>query len=139
MNRPRPSGPCAGCHPVQPPVQPQCSPPRAAPIQDRDGGELVLGKTGTRFGRLAKIWVDGGYAGRFVKRAKPLFKRDVEVVKKKEGPGFQVLPKRWVVERTSGWLNKHRRLSKDHEHLTGSAEAMLHLAMIRLVLGRLAR
>ena len=111
----------------------------SASIQDRDGGELVLEEMGTRFGRLARIWVDGGYAGRFVKRAKSLFKRDVEVVKKKEGPGFQLLPRRWVVERTFGWLNKHRRLSKDDEHLTESAEAMIHLAMIRLMLGRLSR
>ncbi|MEM9753940.1 MAG: transposase, partial [Planctomycetota bacterium] len=89
----------------------------AADIQDRDGGDEVLFKMVGRFGRLKKIWVDGGYAGRFVDEAKSVFGRVVEVVKRSDAKGFVVLPKRWIVERTFGWFSKYRRLSKDYESL----------------------
>ncbi len=62
------------------------------------------------------------------------------IVKRTDGfKGFQVLPRRWVVERTLGWLGRYRRLSKDYECLPTSSEAMVHIAMIRLMLARLAR
>ena len=64
----------------------------------------------------------------------------LELVRKPKGlRTFQVLPRRWVVERTFGWLNRCRRLSKDYERDTGSSEAMIHLAMIHLMLKRLCR
>ncbi len=64
---------------------------------------------------------------------------NLEVVKRSDqARGFVVLPKRWIVERTFGWLNRHRRLSKDYERKEDSAEAFIHVGMIRLMLRRLA-
>ena len=108
-----------------------------ANIQDRDGGQLVLKRLGSRFRRLKRIWVDGGYAGTFVDWARHTFGRIVEVVKRNDLHRFVVLPKRWVVERTFGWLGKYRRLSKDYETLPSSSENMIYLAMINLMLHRL--
>jgi len=63
----------------------------------------------------------------------------LEIVKRSDAQkGFSVLPRRWVVERTFGWLGRHRRLSKDYEHLPATSETLIRLAMIRLMLGRLA-
>jgi len=109
----------------------------AANIQDRAGGRLVLEKLGTRFRRLKRIWVDGGYAGAFVDWARRVFGRMVEIVKRSDLHHFVVLPKRWVVERTFGWFGKYRRLSKDYEMLPSSSETMIYLAMINLMLHRL--
>jgi transposase len=109
----------------------------AANIQDRAGGRLVLEKLGTRFRRLKRIWVDGGYAGAFVDLARRAFGRMVEIVKRSDLHQFIVLPKRWVVERTFGWFGKYRRLSKDYETLPSSSETMIYLAMINLMLHRL--
>jgi len=109
----------------------------AANIQDRDGGRLVMEKLGDRFRRLKRIWVDGGYAGVFVEWTRRTFGRIVEVVKRSQLHRFVVLPRRWVVERTFGWLGKYRRLSKDYETLPSSSETMIYLAMINLMIHRL--
>jgi len=109
----------------------------AANIQDRDGAEQVLAKMAGRFGRLKLIWADGGYAGEFVRVAKTVFKRVIEIVRRSELHKFVVLPKRWIVERTFGWFSKYRRLSKDYETLTESSEAMIYISMIYLMLHRL--
>jgi transposase len=109
----------------------------AANVQDRDGGEEVLFRMVGRFGRLKKLWADGGYAGEFVEDAKRLFGRVVEIVKRPDVSKFVVLPKRWIVERTFGWFSKYRRLSKDHETLAVSSEAMIHITMINVMLHRL--
>jgi transposase len=87
------------------------------------------------------LWVDGGYAGAgfagWVKARRR--KLQVEVVKRSDDVrGFKVLPRRWVVERTFGWLLHHRRLVRDYETSIASAEAFVHLAMIRIQLRRLA-
>jgi putative transposase len=64
----------------------------------------------------------------------------LEIVSRPEGvKGFVLLPKRWVVERTFGWLNRYRRLSKDYEYLTQTSQAMIHVVMINLMVRRLAR
>ena len=110
-----------------------------ADIQDRDGAEQVLLRMVARFGRLQKIWADGGYAGEFVEVARQTFGRLIEIVKRPDLKRFVVLPKRWIVERTFGWLGRYRRLSKDYESLPQSSEAMIHLAMINLMLHRLQR
>jgi putative transposase len=108
-----------------------------ADVQDRDGGESVLSKMAGLFGRLKLIWADGGYAGEFVREAKRLFGRVIEIVKRPDLKKFVVLPKRWIVERTFGWFSKYRRLSKDNETLPVSSESMIYLAMINLMLHRL--
>ena len=111
-----------------------------ASVQDRDGGEELLVEMMGLFHRLKLIWADGGYAGEFVKHAKKQFKRVIEIVKRSDDvKGFKVLPKRWIVERTFGWFSKYRRLSKDYEVLPENSEAMIHLAMINLMLHRIQR
>jgi putative transposase len=110
----------------------------AASLQDRDGAKLVLAKLVGRFPRLVLIWADGGYTGQLIDWAKHLGNWTIEIVKRSEDVHtFQVLPKRWIVERTLGWLGRYRRLSKDYEELPTSSEAMVRIAMIRLMVRRL--
>ena len=110
----------------------------AASIQDREGAKLVLEKVPSRFSRLQRIWADGGYRGKLVKWVKTTCRCVLEIVKRNDDlKGFKVLPQRWLVERTFGWLNRYRRLSKDYERSTESSEAMVQIAMIRLMLRRL--
>jgi len=112
----------------------------AANIQDRDGAKLLLEKAKERFPRLRLIWADGGYAGKLVDWVKSVCHRVLEIVKRSDDvKGFQVLPHRWVVERTFGWLGRYRRLSKDYEELPESSEAMIYIAMIHLMVRRLGR
>jgi putative transposase len=111
----------------------------AANVQDRDGAKLVLDKARGKFLRLTLIWADGGYAGKLIEWVKDACGWILEIVKRSDDvQGFAVLPRRWVVERTFGWLGRCRRLSKDYEELTESSEAMIHLAMTQLMLKRLA-
>ena len=106
-------------------------------IQDRDGAKLVLRKLLGRFPRLKLIWADGAYAGHLVDWAYALGGWLIEVVKRaKDTHSFEVLPRRWVVERTLGWLGLNRRLSKDYEALPESSEAWVQMAMIHLMLKR---
>lgn len=89
---------------------------------------------------LRKLWVDGGYSGLefagWVSQQAPQL--DVEVIKPSDDmTGFHVLPKRWVVERTLGWLMKHCRLVRDYEKAESSAVAWIVVALIRIMLGRL--
>jgi putative transposase len=111
----------------------------AASIQDRDGAEFVLEKVPGHLTRLARIWADGGYAGKLVPWVKTTCQCILEIVKRSDKrKGFEVVPHRWVVERTFGWLNRYRRLAKDYERSLQSSEAMIQIAMIRLMLARLA-
>ena len=110
----------------------------AASVQDRDGAKQVLAKLGGMFPRLKLIWADGGYAGQLIEWVKELGGWTLEIVKRSDKlAGFVVLPKRWIVERTFGWLGRCRRLSKDYEWQTPSSEAMIYIAMISLMLHRL--
>lgn len=110
-----------------------------ADVQDRDGAELVLKDLAGHFPRLRKVWADGGYAGQLLEKAKAWGKWVLEIVKRSDkAQGFEVLPHRWIVERTFGWLGRYRRLSKDDEVFTVTSEAMIRLAMIRLMVKRLA-
>lgn len=109
---------------------------------DRAG---LIGLLSAYFGagvqRLRKLWVDGGYTGAelksWVAALKKTHKIDLEVVERK-GKGFQVLPRRWVVERTFAWVFNYRRHSKDYEVLTRNSEALIQIAMIHLLVKRLA-
>jgi putative transposase len=109
----------------------------AANIQDRDGAEDVLAEMAGQFGRLKLLWADGGYAGELIRVAKETFGRVIELVKRTAAGTFEVVPKRWIVERTFAWLGKYRRLSKDYETLTDSSQSMIYIAMINLMLHRL--
>ncbi len=110
-----------------------------ADVQDRDGAKLVLGTLVGRFPRLWLLWADGGYAGKLLVWALVAGGWVVELVKKPEGAtAFAVLPRRWIVERTFAWLGRNRRLSKDYEALPATSEAWIRIAMIHLMLKRLA-
>jgi transposase len=113
-----------------------------ADIQDRDGGALVLRTLFGKFPFLQKLFADGGYQGpqfrNIQKKALPGI--ETEIVKRSDtAKGFEVLPRRWVVERTFSWLGRCRRLAKDWENLNRTALAFLHLASIRLMLRRLCQ
>lgn len=113
----------------------------AANISETAGARLVLSNLEQRFWRLKLIWLDGGYMNSLFEWVKTLLRWRgirIEQVKRSETQkGFVVLPKRWIVERTFGWLSKQRRLSKDYEALRETSEAMIYVAMIRLMLARL--
>ena len=90
---------------------------------------------------LRKLYADGGYQGPMFQKAlkRVLRQVDLEIVKRSDhAKGFQVLPKRWIVERTIGWLNRCRRLAKDCENLNGESLIFLRLASIHLMLRNLA-
>jgi transposase len=111
-----------------------------ANIQDRDGGVLLLSTLFGMYPFLLKLFADAGYQGPLFADAvaKCLRPLAVEIVKRPaHAKGFEVLPMRWVVERTLAWLNRCRRLAKDFENLTDNALAFLRLASIRLMLRRL--
>jgi len=111
-----------------------------ANIQDRDGAKLVFDKAKTLFPRLALVWADGGYAGKLVGWVRAVCGWVLEIVKRSDDvKGFKLLPRRWVVERTFGWLGRYRRLSKDYEGRIDTSEAMIYWGMTRLMVRRLAR
>lgn len=117
-----------------------CAIVHAADIQDRDGGVLLMATLFGLFPFLRKLYADGGYQGPAFRTAlhRVLRRIDVEIVKRSDwANGFAVLPKRWIVERTIGWLNRCRRLAKDWENLNRKALAFLRLASIRLMLRKL--
>ena len=101
----------------------------------------LLAGLGPLMPRLKKIWADGAYSGKkLAKWCEEQGGWELEVVERDRGTkGFEVLPKRWIVERTFGWLRKDRRLAKDYERKVQTSEALIEVAMIRLVLRRLAR
>jgi len=111
-------------------------------VQDKPGGKQLLTQLYQRLHlpRLKLLWADAGYRGQpFVDWVKTTFGWVWEVVKRNDDlKGFHVLPRRWVVERTFGWLNNYRRLSKDYEELPNTSESLIYLAMSRLMLRRLA-
>jgi|SRR5215813_706566 len=137
----------------------------SAGIMDRDGVKLLLADPlPTQFPRLSHVWLDAGYNGRGkgkewieqtlgwsaqIVKHPPRYKKvwvfedlpddQIDWSKYLPPPGFRVLPRRWVVERTFAWQSQARRLSKDYELLCGTSEAMIYVCMIRLMLRRLTR
>ena len=112
----------------------------SAGIQDRDGGILLLATLFGQFPFLVKLFADSAYQGPIFDNAlaKILPCLETEIVKRSaQVKGFVQLPKRWIVERTSAWLNRCRRLAKDWENLNRSGLAFLKLASIRLMLRKL--
>ena len=140
----------------------------SAKVPDQDGIKLLLKDVRDRLPRLSHLWVDAGYQGRGKEWAEKVLSLSVEVVHRTPKPtpeqvariwaeewskegweidwqkfllrrGFEILPRRWVVERTLSWLSQNRRMSKDYERLCASAEAFVYVAMTRLMVRRLAR
>jgi putative transposase len=110
-----------------------------AQIQDRDGAKLVLASVASPQA-WQRIWADGGYQGELEDWVQQHCGVSLEIVKRCAATkGFQLLPHRWVVERTLGWLGRFRRLSKDYEYLPEISEAMIHVAMICVMVRRLAK
>jgi putative transposase len=136
----------------------------SAKVPDQDGLRLLLESARSGLSRISRLWLDAGYEGRGRRWAEEAMGVSVEVVRKpprplpeevakrwaKEGKkidwqglmppqGYLALPRRWVVERTFSWLGQNRRISKDYKRLCASAEAFVYAAMIRLMVGCLAR
>lgn len=114
----------------------------SASIQDGVGGQQTLQRlfdrvknsVHNRWCRLKLIWADGAYA-HIVETVRQQFGWTLEIVRRSdEAKGFQILPHRWVVERTFGWLGRYRRLSRDFEHTVSCSEAMTYIASVRRML-----
>src|SRR5256714_8266957 len=113
----------------------------AANVQDKLGALLTLSDRGGAGKKLRRVWADGAYRTEHGHLATWLERHRsnlTAVMPPKGQRGFQVLPRRWVVERTFGWLYQSRRLSKDYERLTETSETLIYVAMTRLMLRRLA-
>lgn len=126
---------------------------QAASVQERDGAPPAIAKAKKKAPRLAHVWGDGGFAGRCVEQVRKETGITLEIVRRPGGSdsrqwiqegqtpppvpaGFTVLPKRWVVERTFGWLGRYRRHSKDYEAKPESSLAWIHIAFVRLLIQR---
>ena len=111
----------------------------AASVPEATSAEFLGPKMQGNFPRLQKILVDGGYNEKFITWFRDHCKWIVEVTKRREGAkGFEVIPLRWIVERTFGWYNHFRGLSKDYEYHPEISETMVYLASIRIILRRLS-
>ncbi len=111
----------------------------AANVQDRDGAAALLRQARRRFPFIERIIGDGGYAGpKMTDVVKRTGAWTLQIVKRSDLHRFVVLPKRWIVERTLGWISRNRRLMRDYERHTRKAVAFVRLAMIRIMLRRLA-
>jgi transposase len=115
----------------------------AANVQDVHAGQQVLADMVQKpelLSRLQKIFADGGYRGELVEWVSAELHAILEIVLKlSDQKGFQVLSRRWVIERTFAWISRNRRLARDYERLVSSSEALIYIAMIRIGLRRLAR
>lgn len=109
----------------------------AAHIPDRDAALDLFDLAKPACPRVEQVWADAAYAGALVERTRNQWGwRLVIVSKPPDQQGFQVHPRRWVVERSFGWFGRNRRLAKDYEELAESSEAWVYLASIRLMLHR---
>ncbi|MEV5788120.1 IS5 family transposase [Streptomyces sp. NPDC052287] len=111
----------------------------AASVSDNVGGIHLMSHIAATRPRVTKAWADSGYRTKAIDHGARLG-IDVEVVQREPGvKGFKVIPRRWVVERTFGWLMHHRRLARDYETHPHRSEAIIHVAMIDLMSRRLTR
>jgi putative transposase len=113
----------------------------SADVQDRVGAQCLVAGLKPFVPRLKKIWADGAYTGeKLVGWCKERGGWEPEIVERQANTeGFAVLPHRWIVERTLSWLMRNRRLSKDYERKVQTSETFMEVAMIRLILRRLAK
>jgi putative transposase len=110
----------------------------AASVQDRQGARPLLWNTHRACRHVRLVWADAGYTGTLSTWAAAM-KMTLQIVAKRDPHAFEVLPRRWVVERTFAWISKHRRTVRDYERLPASHEAMILWAMIALMTRRLAQ
>ena len=111
-----------------------------ANIQDRDGAKLTLSQARTLFPKLRLIWADGGYAGKLIEWTLRACGWILAIEKRSDtAKGWVLLPRRGVVERTFGWLSRCRALARDYEFHAETSEALIQVAMIHLMLRRLAK
>jgi transposase len=112
----------------------------AADVQDRDGAEALLRYARRRQPFIEVILADGGYQGPIMAEQVARTGRwRLEIVKRNDVPRFEVVPRRWIVERTLAWISHFRRLARDFERYARSVVAFVRLAMIRIMLRRLTR
>ncbi|MFD7057582.1 IS5 family transposase [Streptomyces mirabilis] len=112
----------------------------AADVTDRQAARIMLPRLRVRFRKISLVWADGGNTGVLVDWAKEKLQLTLQIVKRSDDmKGFVVLPRRWVVERTLGWLLRTRRLARDYETLPASSEAFIHFSATMLMTRRLAR
>jgi putative transposase len=115
----------------------------AADTHDSHAGYQLLHKLQQQphlLPQVRKIFADGGFRGNLEEWARKELHIILDIVLKAEGQiGFQVLPKRWVIERTNAWISRQRRLARDYERTTASSESFIYATMIRLGLRRLSR
>ena len=112
-----------------------------ADVHDTRGARCLLAGLKYFVPRLTKIWADAAYRGQeLAEWCKTTGEWDLEVVERAPGTrGFSVVPKRWVVERTFGWISRNRRMSKDYERKVQTSETLIQVVMVRLLLARLGR
>jgi transposase len=108
-------------------------------VQDRDGARPLLWRLRAGHRRITLAWADAAYTGKLTGWATATLRLAIQVVCKRDPHAFQVLPRRWVVERTFAWISKHRRCVRDYERLPEHHEAMIKWAMIAMMARRLAR
>ena len=108
--------------------------------QDRDGARLLFKRLWEETqDKIQKIWADGAYRGDLIDWVQESLDAVLDVVERDEDQdGFEVLPRRWVVERTFAWLGRYRRLSKDYERCTRSSEGVIYIASIQTMAKRIA-
>ncbi len=111
----------------------------AASVTDRQAAATMLPALRERFPTITKVWADSGYTGQLISWALTMLHLVVTVIKRSEDTsGFVVLPRRWVVERTFGWLMRSRRLARDYERRPDTSEALIRWSMTMLMTRRLA-
>jgi putative transposase len=112
-----------------------------ASVQDRDGARDLIRTARPAFPWLRHVFADGAYPGdKLASQLPELGSWTIQIARRSDtSKGFEMLPRRWVVERTLAWLNRNRRLGKDFEPLVASAESWLYVASIQLIVRHLAR
>jgi transposase len=112
----------------------------AADVTDRQAARVLMPQLREKFRKTTLVWADSGYCGRLVTWAKEKLRLTLQIVKRTDDmTGFVVLPRRWCVERTLGWLMRSRRLVRDFETLPASSETFVYFSMAMLMSRRLAR
>jgi transposase len=111
----------------------------AASTQDRDGARWLLWRLRLGYRRILLAWADAAYAGRLVAWARSTLRLRVVIVRRRLAHAFEILPRRWVIERTFAWLSRYRRTVRDYERLPEHHQAMVEWAMIIIMTRRLTR